>query len=45
MVLLALDWNSNTARLRVLQTQQQLASQALSIANNAPQALLVLFQS
>lgn len=33
-----------SARLQALQVQQQLATQALSIANNAPQALLSLFR-
>ncbi|WBU64302.1 flagellin [Paracoccus aerodenitrificans] len=33
-----------SARLQVLQVQQQLATQSLSIANQAPQALLSLFR-
>ncbi|MEM7047718.1 MAG: flagellin [Pseudomonadota bacterium] len=39
------DMPAESARLRALQTQQQLASQALAIANNAPQALLTLFRN
>ncbi len=38
------DMTVEAARLKALQTQQQLASQALSIANNAPQTLLTLFR-
>ncbi len=34
----------SSARLQALQVQQQLATQALSIANNAPSALLGLFR-
>jgi flagellin len=37
------DMTSASARLSALQTQQQLGTQALSIANQAPQALLKLF--
>ena len=33
-----------SARLKALQTQQQLGVQSLSIANNAPQSLLALFR-
>ena len=33
-----------SARLQALQVQQQLAVQAMSIANQAPQTLLSLFQ-
>ena len=33
-----------SARLQALQVQQQLATQSLSIANQAPQALLSLFR-
>ena len=38
------DMEEASARLQALQTQQQLGIQALSIANQAPQALLKLFQ-
>jgi len=37
------DMTSASARLSALQTQQQLGTQALSIANQAPQVLLKLF--
>jgi flagellin len=33
-----------SARLQALQTQQQLATQSLSIANQAPQSILSLFR-
>ena len=42
------DHNANmeeeAARLQALQVQQQLASQSLSIANQAPQNILSLFR-
>jgi len=38
------DMEAASARLQALQTQQQLGVQALSIANQAPQTLLQLFQ-
>ena len=38
------DLASESARLRSLQTKQQLATQSLSIANKQPQSLLSLFQ-
>jgi len=38
------DMTEASARLKALQTQQQLGVQALSIANQAPQALLTLFR-
>ncbi|PYE84381.1 flagellin [Pseudoroseicyclus aestuarii] len=38
------DMESEAARLQALQVQQQLASQALSIANSAPQNILSLFR-
>ncbi|WP_424933870.1 flagellin [Amaricoccus macauensis] len=38
------DMEEASARLTALQTQQQLGTQALSIANQAPQAILSLFQ-
>ncbi len=38
------DMEAASARLTALQTQQQLGTQALSIANQAPQAILSLFQ-
>lgn len=38
------DMNASSARLKALQTQQQLGVQALSIANEAPQNILRLFQ-
>ncbi len=38
------DMTAESARLSALQTQQQLGTQALSIANQAPQSLLRLFQ-
>ncbi|MBI6630923.1 flagellin [Pontibaca salina] len=38
------DMEEEAARLKALQTQQQLATQSLSIANNAPQGVLALFQ-
>jgi flagellin len=37
------DMTAASARLSALQTQQSLGTQALSIANQAPQALLKLF--
>jgi len=39
------DMTQESAQLQALQVQQQLATQALSIANQAPQALLKLFES
>lgn len=38
------DMEAASARLQALQTQQQLATQSLSIANSAPQSILSLFQ-
>ncbi|WP_282092385.1 flagellin [Epibacterium ulvae] len=38
------DMEKASARLKALQTQQQLGAQALSIANSAPQSLLSLFR-
>ncbi|WP_339113738.1 flagellin [Thioclava sp. GXIMD2076] len=38
------DMEETSARLQALQVQQQLGTQALSIANQAPQQLLSLFQ-
>ena len=38
------DMEEASARLQALQVQQQLGVQALSIANQAPQSLLSLFQ-
>ena len=38
------DMEESSARLQALQTQQQLGIQALSIANQAPQAILSLFR-
>ena len=38
------DMEESSARLQALQVQQQLAQQALSIANNAPRSLLALFR-
>lgn len=38
------DMTAESARLSALQTQQQLGTQALSIANSAPQAILSLFR-
>ncbi|WP_282095723.1 flagellin [Epibacterium ulvae] len=38
------DMEKASARLKALQTQQQLGAQALSIANSAPQSLLTLFR-
>jgi flagellin len=38
------DMTSESARLSALQTQQSLGTQALSIANQAPQQILKLFQ-
>lgn len=38
------DMESVSARLQALQTQQQLAVQSLSIANQAPQTVLALFR-
>ena len=39
------DMARESARLQALQVQQQLGTQALSIANSAPQAILSLFQN
>lgn len=39
------DMEESSARLQALQTQQQLGIQALSIANQAPSAILSLFRS
>ena len=39
------DLAKESARLQALQTKQQLASQSLSIANQAPQSLISLFRS
>jgi flagellin len=39
------DLAKESARLQALQTRQQLATQSLSIANQAPQSLLSLFRS
>lgn len=38
------DMESTSARLQALQVQQQLATQSLSIANEAPQTILSLFR-
>ncbi|MDP7357030.1 MAG: flagellin, partial [Pseudomonadales bacterium] len=38
------DMEEASARLKALQTQQQLGVQALSIANSAPQTLQQLFR-
>ena len=38
------DMEEASARLQALQVQQQLATQALSIANQAPQSILSLFR-
>ena len=38
------DMEETSARLQALQVQQQLAVQALSIANSGPQTLLTLFR-
>tara|TARA_R110002020_G_scaffold47961_1_gene137139 strand:+ start:805 stop:1629 length:825 start_codon:yes stop_codon:yes gene_type:complete len=38
------DMEEASARLKALQTQQQLGTQALSIANQAPQSLMALFR-
>ena len=38
------DLEETSARLQALQVQQQLATQSLSIANQAPQNLLSLFR-
>ena len=38
------DMEEASARLQALQVQQQLATQSLSIANQAPQSLLSLFR-
>jgi flagellin len=38
------DMEAASARLQALQTQQQLATQSLSIANQAPQSILALFR-
>ena len=37
-------WPRNRARLQALQIRQQLGTQALGIANQAPQSLLSLFR-
>jgi len=39
------DMEATSARLQALQVQQQLATQSLSIANQAPQAILSLFRN
>lgn len=39
------DMEATSARLQALQVQQQLATQSLSIANQAPQAILTLFRN
>ena len=39
------DLEETSARLQALQVQQQLATQSLSIANQAPQAILSLFRN
>ena len=38
------DMEETSARLQALQVQQQLATQSLSIANQAPQSILSLFR-
>ena len=38
------DLEAASAKLQALQVQQQLGTQALSIANQAPQSLLSLFR-
>ena len=38
------DMNTESARLKALQTQRQLATQALSVANSSPEVLLTLFR-
>ncbi|WP_268873736.1 flagellin, partial [Thalassobacter stenotrophicus] len=38
------DMEEASARLQALQVQQQLATQSLSIANQAPQSILSLFR-
>ena len=38
------DMEEEAARLQALQVQQQLATQSLSIANQAPQNILSLFR-
>jgi flagellin len=38
------DMNEESTRLQAFQVQQQLATQALSIANQAPQSILSLFR-
>jgi flagellin len=38
------DMEAASARLQALQVQQQLGTQALSIANQAPQNILSLFR-
>jgi flagellin len=38
------DMEEASARLQALQVQQQLSTQALSIANQQPQSLLSLFR-
>lgn len=43
-VLVDADMNKESARLRALQVQQQLAIEALNIANNEPQNILSLFR-
>ncbi|MBM3606676.1 MAG: flagellin, partial [Alphaproteobacteria bacterium] len=39
------DMEESSARLQALQTQQQLGIQSLSIANQAPGAVMALFRS
>ena len=43
-VMVDTDMEEASARLQALQVQQQLATQALSIANQQPQGLLSLFR-
>jgi flagellin len=38
------DLEEASARLTALQTQQELAIEALSIANSSPESILALFQ-
>ncbi|MCE8421306.1 flagellin, partial [Rhodovulum sulfidophilum] len=38
------DMEAASAKLQALQVQQQLATQSLSIANQAPQNILTLFK-
>ncbi len=38
------DMSESSTRLKALETQSQLAIQALSIANSQPQSLMQLFQ-